>query len=142
VQHHLKPRYDNLVSAIALERIRDTIHRDPALRSHDAARERALAEEQALTLDEDAGGVGGASSAKAGLEALFDMLDACGLARLFHAVHAELGLEAPTDLEDLTFDDLHSAASLPPLERTELAECVCEGRFRDLAVELCGGEEL
>lgn len=68
----------------------------------------------------------------------------CGLAEsgAFDALHAELGVEAPADLEDLDASDLHGS-SLAPMARLNLVACLCGSNLAPLAGALCGaGQEL
>ena len=104
-----------------------------ALREHEAYKERAVAEDVAASAP---GALG-----EAALGLVYDLLDVCGLAPLFGALHHELGVEALEDLGDLVFDDLH-ATSLAPLDRAELVQCVCGSPAGAAADGLCGNHEL
>ncbi len=73
-----------------MDRIRETLHRAPEERAHDAKREHAMA---ALEVAAQAPAAGASA-----LEQLYDLLDGCGLDKLFHPVHHDLGVDAGEDV--------------------------------------------
>jgi len=141
-QVHQLVLYDNMVSGTIMDRVRETLHSDGAARQHVATRDHALAQGALARTTADDNGAKG--SAAAALAAVYDVLDGCGLAEsgAFDALHAELGVEAPADLEDLDASDLHGS-SLAPMARLNLVACLCGSNLAPLAGALCGaGQEL